>query len=1096
MVSVSDRETQYFIAESTKTLHLHTQTADNPMDALWAGCISVPKAGRLCEYTIATAASKDPTPCFEVNDLEKDPRFNTLPFVTGGPKFRYYVGVPITTDMGIAIGSLFAMDTRPRERISASNKQLMVTMARNVMIHLEMLREREDRKRATDMYVSLSAFTDPTHNSRTRRQKVSAPPGRNTESGGAELDVKPGNNASIASNGPRDLRDHGVGVGSSDDSGTTDSNTTAPIAEDEAHRNLFKRAAGLLFDSLSLDEGGGVVFLDDTSEEIPVTQRDRNVDSLPSPFEDDRQSHVLASTTSDNGDHYTTRSSASVSGIQAADLARLIMRYPRGKLISLDPDTDPHSSSSGDELGSPSTQGRPRHHKQLKMADVRVLQSYLPTARQVVFVPIWDAVSDCWSACVLYNCSEYRTITTAEFLYCIAFCNSIGGEISKLAALTANKQKHAFIGTMSHELRSPLHGILGSMELLDGTSCTKFQRSLVDTTRSCASSLLEMVQQILDFSKIAGHERQINPDYSLNNEDTAKSNLQGELPLEKLESCNLAGVVEETVNGVTAGRTSLSKNSAEMHNPQDEAYAPQDEDPHDVEVVLDIDRRNSWVCETRVGAIRRIIMNLFGNSLKNTQRGFIKISLKAAESLQSIGQKEGTDSTIVTLSVEDTGCGMSQQFMRSKLFVPFSQENTLAPGTGLGLSLVKQLVKSLDGEIRVNSTVGLGTNVVVRLPLRIVHIAAETSGLTSSVPEEDVIHALRRVTVGKKVVLSGRLHPQSCASWSASSDQLYNSLVSYLVDWYGFTAVTSPNNGEDADLVPVDEEDLSAIAFPRPATCLLIVLCTPKSRHGLTELHAGRRNIEFISKPIGPYNLAKAILQGLESIKAESRDEWTESPPSIAEAHMASNTCVRMEPEAINATKDYDIQQSTSAMQGLSMGDLSRPAAHVDVDLTAANSTHATGDRNTPQKSVSRAPHILLVDDNIVNLRLLNAFMQKRAHESIDLAQNGEEAVSMFQDRATRPSSQPHDIIFMDLNMPVLDGFAATRKIRQIEQELARTMLLERKTPFSPVLIIALTGLAGEKDRSKAFGSGIDKFMTKPVRFRELGLLLDKWAGN
>ncbi|KAK0252947.1 hypothetical protein LTR35_018369, partial [Friedmanniomyces endolithicus] len=153
LVSLIDRETQYFIAESTKTLHLDTGIADDPTDAIWAGCISVPKAGRLCECTLEALPSPTAAPpCFEIRDLTKDPRFNKLPFIAGGPKFRYYVGVPIKTKMGVAIGSLFAMDVKPREPVSDSNKQFMTLMAQNVMTHLEMMREREERTRAMEMH--------------------------------------------------------------------------------------------------------------------------------------------------------------------------------------------------------------------------------------------------------------------------------------------------------------------------------------------------------------------------------------------------------------------------------------------------------------------------------------------------------------------------------------------------------------------------------------------------------------------------------------------------------------------------------------------------------------------------------------------------------------------------------------------------------------------------------------------------------------------------------------------------------------------------------------------------------------------------------
>lgn len=97
MISVLDREKQYFIAESTKTLNLlDNEKYEAEGDELWFGCGVVDKAGRLCEKTVELPPIQGRTPCFTVTDLSKDETFNQLPFVAGPPNFRYYAGTVST----------------------------------------------------------------------------------------------------------------------------------------------------------------------------------------------------------------------------------------------------------------------------------------------------------------------------------------------------------------------------------------------------------------------------------------------------------------------------------------------------------------------------------------------------------------------------------------------------------------------------------------------------------------------------------------------------------------------------------------------------------------------------------------------------------------------------------------------------------------------------------------------------------------------------------------------------------------------------------------------------------------------------------------
>lgn len=140
-------------------------------------------------------------------------------------------------------------------------------------------------------------------------------------------------------------------------------------------------------------------------------------------------------------------------------------------------------------------------------------------------------------------------------------------------------------------------------------------------------------------------------------------------------------------------------------------------------------------------------------------------------------------------------------------------------------------------------------------------------------------------------------------------------------------------------------------------------------------------------------------------------------------------------------------------------------------------------------------------------------FMLKRKYTNLASAENGQLALEAFEKSPTG-----YDIIFMDISMPIMNGFEATRAIRSHEERLRRASVakgpdtsrkgfdgaadasdgrgISREGGKQKALIIALTGLASSRDQEKAFASGIDLFMTKPVSFKEVGRLLDKWENT
>lgn len=129
-----------------------------------------------------------------------------------------------------------------------------------------------------------------------------------------------------------------------------------------------------------------------------------------------------------------------------------------------------------------------------------------------------------------------------------------------------------------------------------------------------------------------------------------------------------------------------------------------------------------------------------------------------------------------------------------------------------------------------------------------------------------------------------------------------------------------------------------------------------------------------------------------------------------------------------------------------------------------------------PANSPKVPMHILVVEDNAINLRLISAALMRAGHK-VDSAIDGAAAVAKFQPNV-------YDAILMDIMMPVMDGITATREIRRIEAG-------QGPGAGSRVKIIAITANAFEDDRSKFFEAGMDYYMNKPVDIDELNRILN-----
>jgi signal transduction histidine kinase/CheY-like chemotaxis protein/HPt (histidine-containing phosphotransfer) domain-containing protein len=304
----------------------------------------------------------------------------------------------------------------------------------------------------------------------------------------------------------------------------------------------------------------------------------------------------------------------------------------------------------------------------------------------------------------------------------------------------AARAKSDFLDRMSHELRTPMNGVVGMTELLTRTTLSATQSHLTKTIRSSAQILLQIVNDLLDLSKIRA----------------------GKVALEKLP-IDLAQVLEEC--------TSLFAGTAENKN---------------IELVVCRPAPARRVLLGDPLRLRQVLMNLVGNAVKFTERGEVVVRA-------DLEPGDG-DRVTVRLSVTDTGIGMDAAAI-GKIFEPFAQADETTTrrfgGTGLGLAICRELADLMGGRITVESQAGVGSTFELSLPLalgdaieqqnaplpqRSVRIFTRRPSLADSVARHaaslglTVLPADADAVEADVVVVDASTRPSMLASLLASSD--------------------------------------------------------------------------------------------------------------------------------------------------------------------------------------------------------------------------------------------------------------------------------------------------------------------------------------
>lgn len=816
---------------------------------------------------------------------------------------------------------------------------------------------------------------------------------------------------------------------------------------------VFAKAANIIRQSLDVD---GVLFLDATVRSFGglvgqqserkvsavgienlnyLSNDDETTSQAQSEASKDDFCNVLGYSTTQGSSISDDRAPLEFEGLRDKTLQRLLRRHPNGRIFNFEADGQVLHPPTLDR--EPPTPGLPPRRpasptrqwstdsqspQELRLRSMTVAEdlptiqkqrtsavesviNLFPGARSVVIIPLWDGQKKRWAAGgFVWTKSATRVFTTDDTLgFLRVFGLIVMAEIYRLNTVQEETIKSNILGSISHELRSPLHGLVGAVELLHDSRLDAVQQNVLNIIETSGKTLVDTINHLLDYSKINSFIENDKKDTFLGKVGAEPKDRTGpktssgvttelDCLVEEVVESVLAGFSHERVSGPRPSRdvTEYSKYSDIAADSQPSQPLPGDR----VQIYLDMDPAPSWRFHTHPGAFRRIVMNLFGNSLKFTRSGFIKISL-AQEPAKPYQQNSRAS---VLLTVEDSGKGISEDYLHNRLFTPFCQEDHFAPGTGLGLSLVRQIAVNLGGEVKVVSQVGRGTTITVSLPLPYVGDTPEPEDPTGS--RKDI----KRLK-GTQVLLRGFEGLQSLEGLPSTHRP---DGVGKLIESQTYFLQSTFRNWLQMHILSEDEariqtpgfvvhhdstlsfREAEKIAVRAPCPVLFVCEASVAVRNfscNLPDANSRIRTFEFTSPPLGPRKLARILVHLLEMWRVkQARNEPVHHTTSVEvlPTSKESKSLNMMGKEALVAAQEIEfgnnitLVKSTRTSLGASQMAHKNKASPLPTppeeprtnDPMARTEASTQAAAPTVGDSEGKGPAVLIADDNAINLRV------------------------------------------------------------------------------------------------------------------------------
>ncbi|MEO1391687.1 MAG: CHASE2 domain-containing protein [Cyanobacteria bacterium J06634_5] len=614
-------------------------------------------------------------------------------------------------------------------------------------------------------------------------------------------------------------------------------------------------------------------------------------------------------------------------------------------------------------------------------------------------------------------------------LVAIAMIDAAVIVLSRLQSNALLQVRSAFLNTMSHEIRTPLNAIVNLSEMLQETPLNERQREFTDTLNHSSQTLLALINDVLDFSKIESGRLMLE-EYPVTLSDTLERSIEIVAPRAAEKGLELTYLITPTTPAII------------MSDPV---------------------------------RLQQILLNLLSNAVKFTEAGEISVQLQAAplnppSNLFSIkrwhllrrlraqllrwqtpqpqtpdgGAASGGSASMpkktvdkrdryeIRFAVSDTGIGIPSEQI-SQLFQPFSQVSAATTrqygGTGLGLSISKRLSERMGGNLWVRSRLGEGSTFYFTVQAQCASMHASVPAFLSAFQGMQLLLIDGNAT--RRARFCGLLKPLGIRLVQATSEP---EALMFMKHDTGFDGIILD------EAVAVDTSYQDMISTLRDAgKCSqlpVIVLCAFQRdvvydrRLAQSATYAQQGNVTLLWKPIKQASLYQALQ-------------------------------VVFPKPAKTLSVESDASEPVSA--------LTSGAALLPVPLSAAATPKPAVPR-TPDEIARRAAlKILIAEDNRINQRVALRLLELLGYQA-DVVSSGKDVLAALK-------RQTYDVILMDMRMPELDGLEATRQIRQSHH-------------YEGLWIIAMTANAMEKDRQRCLAAGMDDYLSKPIKREALDIAL------